>query len=50
MLVRPSNIVIGLVKGMAPRIRRGTQQVINLDVGELSYDPDYPEKKASCLF
>ena len=44
-VVGPSEIVVALVPGMAPRIRRGVDQTLVLDAGNLSYDPDYPEIK-----
>ena len=36
--VVPSEIVVALVPGMAPRIRRGVDQTLVLDAGDLSYE------------
>ncbi|KAG7154293.1 Polycystic kidney disease protein 1-like 2-like 4, partial [Homarus americanus] len=41
--VGKSDLMVLMVKGGAPRIRRGTLQTLTLTPGHISYDPDYPE-------
>nr|XP_045617521.1 uncharacterized protein LOC123770009 [Procambarus clarkii] len=41
--VGKSILMVVMVKGGAPRVRRGTLQTLSLVPGQVSYDPDYPE-------
>ena len=45
--VGKSQLMVVIVKGGAPRIRRGTLNTLILDPGTISYDPDYPERPVS---
>ncbi|XP_063839801.1 uncharacterized protein LOC135088742 isoform X2 [Scylla paramamosain] len=42
--VGKSQLMVVIVKGGAPRIRRGTLNTLILNPGQISYDPDYPER------
>ncbi|MPC09664.1 Polycystic kidney disease protein 1-like 2 [Portunus trituberculatus] len=42
--VGKSQLMVVIVKGGAPRIRRGTLNTLMLNPGTISYDPDYPER------
>nr|XP_053644062.1 uncharacterized protein LOC128696713 [Cherax quadricarinatus] len=41
--VGKSTLMVVMMKGGAPRVRRGTLQTLSLSPGHVSYDPDYPE-------
>ncbi|XP_069982225.1 uncharacterized protein [Penaeus vannamei] len=41
--VGKSDLMVVMVQGGAPKIRRGSLQTLHLRPGEVSYDPDYPE-------
>ena len=45
--VGKSELMVVVVKGGAPRIRRGTLNTLRLKPGEISFDPDYPENPVS---
>lgn len=45
--VGKSQLMVVIVKGGSPKIRRGTLNTLILNPGEISYDPDYPEKPVS---
>lgn len=45
--VGKSKLMVVIVKGGAPRIRRGTLHTLTLNPAEISFDPDYPEVPVS---
>lgn len=47
--VGKSQLMVVIVKGGAPRIRRGTLNTLILNPGEISFDPDYPEVPVSVI-